>query len=536
MALAAQIVTPANKPRNEIASQLKSLSSILAVLVILLALIVLVGWRFDIDELKSIVPNLVAMKANEAICFLLAGSSLLLIRFASDGGRLHYLQQICAAGVLLISVLTLGEYLSGSNLGIDQLLFKVEKQVTGISNPGRMSPNASFNFILLGVGLMMASSKSVRDYRPSQLLALVVFLFAAMAWMGYTTGVQSFEGISSYTRMAVPTTIAFMLASISALCAYSDRGFMATLTSDNAGGIAARRLLPAALGLPLILAWLKASGEQAGLYANDVGTWLLVLATLLAFGFLVLLTIKPLERADRKLKETAVELERSNSELENFAYIASHDLKQPLRRIKGYTQLLTEQYRGKLDSEADEFIDYTVDSANRMQELIDDLLAFSRVDTDGRSPTLVDSCRICDEAIADLHVALDESNTKISHGEMPVITADPIQLEQIFLNLIGNAVKFNNGEPPLVRIDAELTDGEWVFSVKDNGIGIEPQYSERIFEIFKRLSTRKEYPGTGLGLAICKKIVERGGGRIWFDSKPGAGSTFYFSVPLTKED
>ncbi len=525
-----------HKSSDEITTQLKTLSTVLAGFVILLALIVLVGWRFDIVSLKSVVPDLVPMKANAAICFFLAGVFLVLFGINPEGRRTYHVRQACAFGIILIGLLTLVEHISGSGIGIDQLLFSVEEEVTGISNPGRMAPNTSFIFILLGTSLLLIGLRRVDDQRPSQLLALIVFLFAAVAWIGYTTGAQSFEGISSFTRMAVPSTIAFMLIGVAALCARPNAGFMSTLTSDNAGGVAARRLLPAALGLPLVLLWLKSAGEGAGLYAYDVGTWLLVLVSLLVFGLLIWLTVRPLEKADTKLKKTAAELARSNSELENFAYIASHDLKQPLRKIKGYTKLLAEQYRGKLDPEADEFMDYTVDSAERMQELIDDLLAYSRISTDEKSLTPVDSGQICDDAIADLDVAINESHAKVDHGEMPQVTVDPAQLEQVFLNLLGNSIKFNNGKSPRVHIEAERENGNWVFSVQDNGIGIEPEYRERIFEIFKRLSSRDQYEGSGLGLAICKKVVERHGGQIWLESKPGVGSTFYFTIPAVKEE
>ena len=532
---AASTESTASQSNDELVSQLKTFSFVLVTLVILLALVVLAGWRFDVESLKSLVPNLLPMKANAAICFLFAGVSLVLILRNGRAKWTYYIRQGLAAAVILIGLVTLGEYVSSSGLGIDQLLFKIEAEVTGISNTGRMAPNTAFNFILLGAGLLIIGAKSARDFRPAQLLALVIVLFAAVAWMGYATGAQSFEGISSYTRMAVPTTIAFILIGLALLCARSDSGFMAVLTGDNAGSVAARRLLPAALGIPLVLVWLKAVGEDAGLYDYDVGTWLLVLISLIVFALLIWITIKPLERADRKLKAAALELERSNSELENFAYIASHDLKQPLRKIAGFTHLLSDQYRGKLDKDADELIDYTVDSASRMQDLVDDLLAYSRVNTDEKPFVEADSGEICDTAIENLMVSIDESGAKVDHGAMPHVIADPIQLEQLFQNLIGNAIKFHGDNTPRVHIDAERSNGRWIFSVHDNGIGIDPQYEERIFEIFKRLNTKTEYSGTGLGLAICKKIVDRHKGDIWLESKLDKGSTFYFTFAASEE-
>jgi PAS domain S-box-containing protein len=224
------------------------------------------------------------------------------------------------------------------------------------------------------------------------------------------------------------------------------------------------------------------------------------------------------------------ELTRSNRDLQQFAYVASHDLQEPLRIIAGYTQLLQHRYKDKLDEDANQFIAFTVESTVRMQNLINDLLSYSRLETKGRDFEPVDCRAVLDEVIRTLQMVIEESGAVITYGKLPTIPADHTQLFQLFQNLIGNAIKFRSEKTPRIQIAAEPKDERWLFSIKDNGIGIAPKYSERIFVIFQRLHTREKYPGTGIGLAICKKIVERHNGRIWVESQQDKGATFYFVI------
>lgn len=240
---------------------------------------------------------------------------------------------------------------------------------------------------------------------------------------------------------------------------------------------------------------------------------------------------RELLQARQELEKTVVELKRSNAELEQFAYVASHDLQEPLRMVASYTQLLAKRYKGRLDPDADEFIGYAVDGATRMQRLIQDLLAYSRVTTQGRNLEQVDCAVLLDDVLDNMRFAIDESRAVVTRGTLPVVMADGAQLGPLLQNLIGNAIKFRGEEPPHVQVSAERRTNEWLFSVRDNGIGIDPQYAERIFVLFQRLHNKEEYPGTGIGLAVCKKIIERHGGRMWVESQSGKGATFYFTLP-----
>lgn len=236
-------------------------------------------------------------------------------------------------------------------------------------------------------------------------------------------------------------------------------------------------------------------------------------------------------QAEHDLARKVDELARSNAELEQFAYVASHDLQEPLRMVANYTQLLADRYQGKLDEKAEKYIHYAIDGATRMQAMIQDLLAFSRVGRAALKVEDVDMNVVLNTALENLHAAIVENAAVVKSGRLPIVKGNPIQIGQVFQNLVANAIKFHGEKSPAIHVGAEQANGEWVFTVADNGIGIAQEHADVIFSIFQRLHTRNEYPGNGIGLSVCKKIVERHGGKIWVESKEGEGSTFKFTLP-----
>ncbi|MFZ4396314.1 MAG: PAS domain S-box protein [Kiritimatiellia bacterium] len=279
---------------------------------------------------------------------------------------------------------------------------------------------------------------------------------------------------------------------------------------------------------------LRAAGKIVGLLqCNDHRPNLFTPATILfleRLGACIGIAFFRLQEA-QQLHALMANLHRTNKELEQFAYAASHDLQEPLRKVASFTQLLAERYGDKLDNDAREFIGYAVDGAHRMQELIQALLAYSRVGTRSQPFAPVDCEIMLAQSLANLDLAIAESSALVTHERLPTVMGDALQLVQLFQHLISNAIKFRGADTPHVHVTAARQAKEWIFQVRDNGLGMEPQYFERIFAVFQRLHSREEYPGTGIGLAICKKIVERHGGRIWVESASGAGSTFSFSIP-----
>jgi signal transduction histidine kinase len=246
--------------------------------------------------------------------------------------------------------------------------------------------------------------------------------------------------------------------------------------------------------------------------------------------------LKKVTASRNELNKIMLELERSNKELQQFAYAASHDLQEPLRMVASFTQLLERRYKDRLDSDAKEFIHFAVDGACRMQKLIDDLLVYSQVGAQ-KTPFEPTDCNfLLDQVTANLRVAIDENHAIVTRDDLPIVDSNASQMTQLFQNLISNAIKFRSSHPPRIHIAAERKGDEWLFSIKDNGIGIDPQYKDRIFKIFQRLHSRDEYPGTGIGLALCKKILEYHDGKFWVESDRGKGATFYFTLPVKGDE
>lgn len=274
--------------------------------------------------------------------------------------------------------------------------------------------------------------------------------------------------------------------------------------------------------------------EESRQSAADKATQLEVTVEQLKAAQLATLNIlDDIEDARSKLQESTDALEESNLELQQFAYVASHDLQTPLRAVAGFAQILKSEYKGQLDESADVYIETIVNGCKRMQTMIRDLLTYSRVESRSLPAESVDLSSVIDDAISVLSAAVQESGGQVTYEELPTVTGDQSQLAQLLMNLIANGLKYHGSEPPHVHVAAEGNEHDWTISVRDNGIGIDSRFHEQIFEVFRRLHTQEEYPGTGIGLAVCRRIVKRHGGRLWLTSEPGKGTTFFFTIPRT---
>ncbi len=513
-----------------------------SVAIVFIGSLVLIGWLLHVQVLKSALPGLIAMNPLSALLFIIAGCALL--RAGRRNRKRPDPLVLISGGIILLGGATkIAECFFSFDLNLDQILFHRQVSSSGLHGPSEIAMNSAVSFICCGLALLLLDVQTKRGYRPAQAFLLVVGLIALLALIGYGYRVLPLSSFGSQIPMALNSAICFELFAAAALSVRPSRGLMMVITSDTTGGAMARRLLPAAILIPLILGALLFSSVKHGIFAMESGISLFAFANIVLFTTVIWWNAKLLFWAEEerlkameKLKQTTRDLERSNMELQQFAYVASHDLTEPLRMVVSYLELLTSRAREKLDEEDREFIGYAVDGARRMQTLIQDLLAYARVDTRGRPLEPTDCEWVLESVLANLKLAIHESNTVIEHDPLPTVQGDVIQLTQVFQNLIGNAIKFRGKENPRVHVGARREEAQWIFHVKDNGIGIDPKNFERIFVLFQRLHTRQQYPGTGMGLAICKKIIERHGGRIWVESKPGEGTTFFFTIPAEKED
>lgn len=503
-----------------------------SVAVILIGLLSLVAWLFRAWFLKNFSASLMALNPLTAGLFILCGVALLREITAKLPDTLILM---CAIIVLL-----------GGGMKILECVLGIHSNFGEFQPPGKLGPlgvseiamNTAVSFIFCGMALLTMDVETRHGFRPAQVFIVLVGLIALLALIGHAYRVLPLSRIGSQVPMALNSAIGFELFAMCALAVRPDKGLMQVITSNTTGGAMARRLLPAAVLIPLVLGALAFSSEKHEIIDIESGMSLFAFASVVLFGAVIWCNARLLflaegerQRTMEKLKETSEELERSNTELQQFASVASHDLTEPLRMITSYLELLNIKAQKKLGAEEQEFIGYAVDGARRMQMLIQDLLAYARVGTRGRPLEPTDCEKVMETALTNLKVAISESKAVIEHDVLPVVMGDAVQLAQVFQNLLGNAIKFHGNAPPRIHVGAKSRGGEWLFRVKDNGIGIDPKNFERIFVLFQRLHTRQEYPGTGMGLAICKKIIERHGGRIWVESQPGQGTTFFFTIP-----
>lgn len=682
----------------------RRLSGAGARIVILIGTTVLLAWGLDLAGWINVVPRFVSMNPITAVLLALGGGGLLaqLPLYPETSSKLRRrVASACAWILIAVGALKLIVYAFPGSLDFGSLMVRDRFGAHPLFARNELAPNAALNFLMIGAGLLLLDKETTHGFRPAQPLFLGSALVAVFALFGYVYDVVAFYSVGEAIPMALNTAVAFGILSLAGLGARPDRGIMAVVTSNSIAGAMARRLLPAAVLMPLVLGmfqfmdnsdlglsafaimnvilftlliWWNArllfgvereraqaerrlalqysatrvlaeapNAEQAtyrllksicsmlnwpaaafwrvnddaqvlhcaqthsesaaleslmarlckesfprgvglpgNIWKNEAPQWIPEISACpplhgtvspvaaglrSAIGFPIRFNGQVcgvmeffkevredvddrflemldglgsqigqfLERkqAEEQFRKASADLERSNTELQQFAYVASHDLTEPLRMVVSYLQLLQSSSRGKLDAESQQFVAYAVDGARRLQVLIADLLSYARVNS-GRPFEPVDCEAVIERARDNLGLRIQETGAVIEHTPLPTVTGDASQLTQVFQNLLSNAIKFRGPAPLRIRVSAKPANGEWLFSIQDNGIGLDPKHAERIFVLFQRLHTRQEYSGTGIGLAICKKVIERHGGRIWVESNPGDGATFFFTLPTAR--
>lgn len=512
----------------------------IASVVLAISITALSGGYFGVDALGRIVAPADRLPFNASCAFLLLGVLLLLaapsarsvqVEKRTDHQRRIWIRAV-AALVVLIGLLTLVELALGVHVVIDASI------VSDGSDPrahyaGRMSILSAVSVILLAAAFLI-STMGART-QVASILALLAFLFGYVALLGYVYAAEQLYRIGPIA-MPLESAACVVLVASGCLLLPPYLGFMRPVVSSSAGGVLLRRLLPVALFVAPAVDWVQArvARDMSNLGMALVGAANVVLLVVLVWGTGKAVYLAQRQRllAEASLRSANDALIRSNFELRRFTHVAAHDLQTPLRGIGSFAELLKEHYADRLDRKGAEWLGRILNAALHMQALVRDLLIYSRIETQHPPRTNVRMGEVFDQVVLLLESEIQDAGAVVTRTKLPLIVGDATQLVQLLSNLLQNAIKYRSAAAPRIHVAAERRGTEWVFSVADNGIGIEPRHAERIFEMFERLHTAQEYQGTGIGLAICRRVVQRHGGDIWIESQPGQGSTFFFTLPV----
>jgi len=516
----------------------RSVAKVSAAVVFLTGLVVLAGWALDVPALKSIHPSLISMKANTALCFALIGAALWLLEMSLASPVRLWAGRTFAAVVALVGLLSLAEYVFGWDLRIDQLLFREDAGAVGTFDPGRMAPNTATCFLAIGAALLFRDARTRGGRQPAELLVHLAGFIGLVALVGYMYGVAAFTGLAAYTRMAVHTSVAFVVTYIGLMGARPDRGLAKMMACDCMGGIAMRRLLPLVVVLTVLIGWLRLAGERSGLYPTAFGTALRVVVDVLVLSVVIVVTARALHKVDMRRREAEqaiqrlnVDLQAVNKELEAFSYSVSHDLRAPLRSIDGFSQALLEDYTGHLDGEGQDYLRRVRAATQRMAQLIDDLLALSRVTRAEMHRDDVNLTAMAQDVADELRKTEPGREAEFIIAPGLRASGDRRLLRVALVNILGNAWKFTSTHPrACIEFGTTEQEGTKAYFVRDDGAGFDMAYVGKLFGAFQRLHGADEFKGTGIGLATVQRIIHRHGGRVWAEGAVGQGATFYFTL------